>query len=128
MLFYHSINLIFDAEVAEKILNGHCKARTFHSDKRGLGSIHLRCPLKHADILHWWSLAAFFHTFTPNPRLFHLSKSQLISEWIYEVIVFFENTNEKLSGLLPCVVRAEILTIFRSYFGRKDDFINSFWN
>ena len=25
-------------------------------------------------------------------------------------------------------VRAEILTIFRSYFGRNDDFGNSFWN
>ena len=31
-------------------------------------------------------------------------------------------------GFLPCTVpyyRAEILTIFRSYFGRIDDFINS---
>ena len=26
----------------------------------------------------------------------------------------------------PCVVRAEILTIFCSYFGRNDDFINLF--
>jgi hypothetical protein len=33
-----------------------------------------------------------------------------------------------LSGFLPCVVRAEILTIFCSYFGRNDDFIDSFWN
>ena len=28
----------------------------------------------------------------------------------------------------PVVCRAEILTIFHSYFGRNDDFINSFWN
>ena len=41
---------------------------------------------------------------------------------------FSQNTNEKLSGFLPCVVRAEILTIFCSYFGRNDDLINSFWN
>ena len=26
------------------------------------------------------------------------------------------------------IVKAEILTIFHSYFGRNDDFINSFWN
>ena len=41
---------------------------------------------------------------------------------------FSQNTNEKLSGFLPCEVRAEILTIFCSYFGRNDDFTNSFWN
>ena len=39
-----------------------------------------------------------------------------------------QNTNEKLSRFLPSLHRAEILTIFRSYFGRNDDFINSFWN
>ena len=33
-----------------------------------------------------------------------------------------------LSWFLPCVERAEILTIFPSYFGWNDDFINSFWN
>ena len=33
---------------------------------------------------------------------------------------FSQNTNS--------VVRAEILTIFCSYFGRNDDFINLFWN
>ena len=36
---------------------------------------------------------------------------------------------EKLLGFLPYSVaqyRAEILTIFGSYFGRNDDFINSF--
>ena len=40
---------------------------------------------------------------------------------------FSQNTNKKLSGFLSFVVRAEILTIFCSYFGRKDDFINTFW-
>ena len=41
---------------------------------------------------------------------------------------FSQNTNKKLSGFLPSLHRAEILTIFRSYFGRNDDFINSFWS
>ena len=41
---------------------------------------------------------------------------------------FSQNTNEKLSEFLLCVVRAEILTIFCLYSERNDDFINSFWN
>ena len=41
---------------------------------------------------------------------------------------FSQNMNKKLSELLPSLHRAEILTIFRLYFGRNDDFINSFWN
>ena len=41
---------------------------------------------------------------------------------------FTQNPNKKLSGFLPCVVRAEIFTIFCSDFGRNDDYINSFWN
>ena len=41
---------------------------------------------------------------------------------------FSQNTNEKLSGFLPCKVRVKILTIFCSYFGRNDDFIKSYWN
>ena len=32
------------------------------------------------------------------------------------------------SSLSVAQYRAEILTIFRSYFGRNDDFIISFWN
>ena len=51
-------------------------------------------------------------------------KGQLISELMYEVIS--KNTNKKLSGFLPSLHRAEILTILCSYFGRNDDFINSF--
>ena len=42
-------------------------------------------------------------------------RGHLISEWIYAVIVSPKNTNKKLSR-------------FRLYFGRNDDFINSFWN
>ena len=34
--------------------------------------------------------------------------------------------NPKELEFLSCVVRAEILTIFCSYFGRNDDFKNSF--
>ena len=41
---------------------------------------------------------------------------------------FSQNTNKKLSRFLPSPHRAEILTIFCSYFGRNNDFINSFWN
>ena len=44
---------------------------------------------------------------------------------------FSQNMNQKLQRFLPCSVaqyRAEILTIFGSYFGRNDDFINSFCN
>ena len=37
---------------------------------------------------------------------------------------FSLNTSKKLSRFLPCVVRAEILTIFCLYFVRNDDFIN----
>ena len=41
---------------------------------------------------------------------------------------FSQNMNKKLSRFLPSLHRAEILTIFCSYFGRNDDSINSFWN
>ena len=40
--------------------------------------------------------------------------------------LFLPKYEQKLSRFLPCVVKAEILTIFGSYFGRNDDFINSF--
>ena len=41
---------------------------------------------------------------------------------------FSQNTNVKLSGFLPFIVKAEILTIFCLYFGRNNDLISSFWN
>ena len=41
---------------------------------------------------------------------------------------FSQNTNKKLSRILPSLHRAEILTIFCLYFGRNDDFINSLRN
>ena len=44
---------------------------------------------------------------------------------------FSQNMDQKMQGFLPCCVaqyRAEIITIFSSYFGRNDNFINSFWN
>ena len=40
---------------------------------------------------------------------------------------FSQNLNKK-SSWFDVVCRAEILIIFRSYFGRNNDFINSFWN
>ena len=45
--------------------------------------------------------------------------------WSY---CFSQNTNKKLPGFQPCVVRAKILKILCSYFGRNDNFMNSFWN
>ena len=69
------------------------------------------------------NIISFPHSSAPRISNFkYLFKGQIISEWSHR---FSQNTNEKLSGFLPCVVRAEI---FRSYFGRNDDFINSFWN
>ena len=46
---------------------------------------------------------------------------------------FYQNMNKKLSGFQPyssseAHYRAEIPTIFCSYFGRNDDSINLFWN
>ena len=45
--------------------------------------------------------------------------------WSYR---FSQNTKKKLSRFLPSLQRGEILTVFCSYFGRNNDFINSFWN
>ena len=42
--------------------------------------------------------------------------------------LFLPKYEQKLSRFLPWVLKAEILTIFGSYFGRNDDFLNSFWN
>jgi len=56
------------------------------------------------------------------------SKGQSISEWIYEVFISPKIRIKKLSGFLPSLHRAEILTIFCSYFGRNDGFISPFWN
>ena len=41
---------------------------------------------------------------------------------------FSQNTNKKMSRFLPSLHRAEILTNFRLYFRRNNDFMNSFWN
>ena len=55
-------------------------------------------------------------------------KGQSISEWIYEIYRFSQNMNKKLSRFLPSLYKAEILTIFCSYFVRNEDFINKFWD
>ena len=39
---------------------------------------------------------------------------------------FLPKYQQKVVRIVDCVVRAEILTIFCSYFGRNDDFINPF--
>ena len=78
-----------------------------------------------------------------------LTKGQLNSEWIYEVIVspkiptknyrdFCPTKQTTILALFlvsvgffgydPCLIgRAEILVIFGWLFGRNDDIINSFW-
>ena len=59
-----------------------------------------------------------------------VSKGQLNSEWINEVIVSpkmpTKNLKDFCSGSL-LEGRAEILQIFGWHFGRNDDLINSFW-
>ena len=52
----------------------------------------------------------------------HVKVSQFQNEFMKHRLS--QNTDKKL----PSLHRAKILTIFRSYFGRNDDFINSFWN
>ena len=61
------------------------------------------------------------------------TKGQKISEWIYEVIVSPKIWTKNCKNFCPVVLhtaqyRAEILTIFGSYFGGNNDFIYSFWN
>ena len=55
-------------------------------------------------------------------------KGQLISEW--KVIVSPKMWTKYLKDFCPAFLensRTEILQIFGSDFGRKDDLINSFW-
>ena len=54
-----------------------------------------------------------------------ISKGQLISGWIDEVTVSPKIRTKNCRDFWPH--RGEILTIFRLYYGRNDDFINSFW-
>ena len=58
----------------------------------------------------------------------YYTKGQLFSEWIYVVIVSSKIWMKNFKDIYPEVYRAEILTVFCSYFGRNDNFINSFWN
>ena len=56
-----------------------------------------------------------------------ISKGQIKSEWIYEIINF-QKMNRKISALRVFIVhRAEILQIFWFIFWKIDDFINPFW-
>ena len=66
-------------------------------------------------------------------RKFFLSQSCILKIKClkFEVIFrmkssFLPKYEQKMSRFLPSLHKAEILTIFRSYFGRNDDFINSF--
>ena len=58
-----------------------------------------------------------------------LTKGQLNSELIYEVIVSSKIPTKNYRDFCPGSLlegRAEISVIFGWYFGRNDDFINSF--
>ena len=50
--------------------------------------------------------------------------------WIYYCHSSSKSTGKETGKTQNSAVvyRADILTIFRSYFGRNDDFINSFWS
>ena len=59
-----------------------------------------------------------------------LTKGQLNSEWIDEVIVSPKMPTKNYQVFCPGSLlegRAEILVIFDWHFGRNDDLINSFW-
>ena len=59
-----------------------------------------------------------------------ISKGQIKSEWIYEIINFQKMTRKiwRISALRVFIVhRAEILQIFWVIFWKIDDFINPFW-
>ena len=60
-----------------------------------------------------------------------LKVSKFQNEFIKSSFLPKYEPNIVMISALHCIVphyRAEILTIFGSYFGRNDDFINSFWN
>ena len=73
------------------------------------------------------SIGNLFFKQSAAPTLVSLAGAATISEWIYEVIVSPKIRTKNCQDFCPHYT-AEILTIFRSYFGRNDDFINSFWN
>ena len=72
-------------------------------------------------------LASFFkyyHNLILSMTKQKLAKGQLISEWIYEVILSPKMPTKKFEGFLPCNFirgRAKILQIFDWHCGRKDD-------
>ena len=72
-----------------------------------------------------WKVSSLFHfCYT---RLIFLKVSKFQNEFTKSSFLpKYEQKN--CQDFFPVYCRAEILTIFRSYFGRNDDFINSFWN
>ena len=71
-----------------------------------------RIPLKNIDKIALIKVSKFENEFM---------KSSFLPKYEQKIV--------KISALCSeAHYRAEILTIFRSYFGRNDDFINSFWN
>ena len=90
-------------------------------------------------LAHSWQTPCF-HSHGSKSKFLELKSNWLTSFLKYWLVVlrkvrlnlwshrFSQMRTKKMSGFLPCVVRAEILTIFCSYFGRNDVFINSFGN
>ena len=73
-----------------------------------------------------FDLTLLAHIFSAkNKLMYQRSDNFRTNVWSH---CFSQNTNKKLPGFLPCVVGAKKLTIFCSYFGRNNHFINSFWN
>ena len=55
-----------------------------------------------------------------------VTKGQLISKCLYEVIISPKYQRRKFDNFCPERARAEIIKKFRWYFGRNDDFIKTF--
>ena len=71
-------------------------------------------------------LSKFYPEFLETHFIQTLSKGKFrMNVWSHP---FSQNMNKKLSRLPPSLHTTEILTNFSLYFGRTDDFINSFWN
>ena len=81
----------------------------------------------------WGCLSEYFWKFSTMVFWFQNCSDHLWEKYVLKVSKF-QNEFLKSSFLPkyePKIVkhyRAEILTIFGSYFGRNDDFINWFWN
>ena len=92
-----------------------------------------------SSLLHLKKYQSFLYTWSHHPTFVHpklllhyrgYARGQLISEWIYEVIVYPKIPTKNYRDFCPGSLwegRAEISVIFGWNFGINDDLINSFW-